>query len=170
MTRRIWGIKGIGGMGKPVWSIKSSRKNLGKIELFRVGRDAAADVVYNRLGKDKHGPGFCHFSYAFDLEFCKQLTAERPTVGHSRGYPTRIWKKIRVRNEGFDLKRYSYAALCGLRQLHRFDLDRECDRLVELMKSASERESDPRTDTADASTGRGRLALKRPNYWRGRGR
>jgi phage terminase large subunit GpA-like protein len=170
--RRIWAIKGVGGGGRPVWPKKPSRKNLGKIDLFAIGVDAAKDVCYKRLALTPPGPGTTHYSLAFDLEFCKQLTAERPTTRYVRGYAKRVWRQIRPRNEAFDLKVYAYAALCGLRVLHALDLDREADATAELLATPATQRAKHKASLeekhAAVSARRGRKPKRlqsRSGYW-----
>jgi phage terminase large subunit GpA-like protein len=168
-ARRIWAIKGIGGGGRAVWPKRPSRKNLGKIDLFGIGVDAGKDVIYKRLALTPPGPGTIHYSLAFDLEFCKQLTAERPTTRHVRGYAKRVWRQIRTRNEAFDLEVYAYAALCGLRILHELDLEAEVDATEELLATPrAKREASREEKHAVASARRGRRGKRlqsRSGYW-----
>lgn len=174
-ARRVWAIKGIGGGGRPVWPRKASRKNLARIDLFGIGVDAGRDVVYKRLGMLPPGQGSQHYSLEFDLEFCKQLTAERPTTQYVKGYAKRVWKKIRPRNEAFDLEVYAYAALCGLRIRHGLDLDAEADLVAELMVTPADRRkkreasSEEKVAAASARKGRGARRLQaRSDYWQRR--
>jgi phage terminase large subunit GpA-like protein len=171
MGRRIWAIKGVGGGGRPVWPRRASRKNLGKIDLFAIGVDAARDVVYKRIGQQPPGAGSLHLSLTFDLEFCKQLTSERPQTRYVRGYAKRVWRQIRPRNEAFDLEVYAYAALCGLHNMHGLDLDAECDAAAELLATPREKregKANAALEHAQASARKPRQARRlksRSDYW-----
>ncbi len=113
--RRIWGIKGIGGMGKPLWPQRASRNNKGRIPLFVIGVDAAKESIYARLRITKPGPGYCHFPQDRDAEWFRQLTAEKIRTRYIRGRPIREWhKKDGDRNEALDCRVYAVAALHGL--------------------------------------------------------
>ncbi|MBF0342069.1 MAG: phage terminase large subunit family protein, partial [Magnetococcales bacterium] len=113
--RRIWGIKGIGGMGKPLWPQRASRNNKGRIPLFIIGVDAAKEVLYARLRIAAPGPGYCHFPKDRDAEWFRQLTAEKIRTRYIRGRPIREWhKKDGDRNEALDCRIYAIASLHGL--------------------------------------------------------
>jgi len=174
LGRRIWAIKGVGGGGRPVWPRRASRKNLGKIDLFAIGVDAARDVVYKRIGQLPPGAGSLHLSLLFDLEFCKQLTSERPQTRYVRGYAKRVWRQIRPRNEAFDLEVYAYSALCGLRNMHGLDLNAEVDALGELLATpAAKREAKASAAQALAAASarkprEGRRLKSRSDYWQRR--
>ena len=59
---------------------------------------------------DKDAPGYCTFPLHVDDEFFDSLTAEEQVVEFDRrGYPKVSWRKIRERNEVFDLFRYCHA-------------------------------------------------------------
>ncbi|MBF0182631.1 MAG: phage terminase large subunit family protein [Magnetococcales bacterium] len=113
--RRVWGIKGIGGMGKPLWPQRASRNNKGRIPLFVLGVDAGKELIYARLRITKPGPGYCHFPKDRDAEWFRQLTAEKIRTRYIRGRPIREWhKKDGDRNEALDCRVYAVAALHGL--------------------------------------------------------
>ena len=129
--RRVWAIKGIGGMGKPVWPARSSRNNKGRVPLFIVGVDAAKEAIYSRLRLREAGPGFCHFPKDRDVEWFQQLTAESIETKYNKGRPTRVWiKKSHDRNEALDCRVYAMAALQGLKAAG-FMLNRESNRVME---------------------------------------
>ncbi|MBF0371750.1 MAG: phage terminase large subunit family protein [Magnetococcales bacterium] len=129
--RRVWAIKGRGGMGVPIWPRRPSRNNKGKVPLFIVGVDACKEAVYARLQLEEAGPGYCHFPMNRDAEFFKQLTAESVVTRYHKGRPIREWKKKdKDRNEALDCRVYAMAALQGLismglrlnREAHRISL------------------------------------------------
>lgn len=109
--RRIYAIKGLGGVGKPIIS-RPSTANKGKIKLFSVGTDTTKEIVMARLNILEPGPGYCHFPINpnYDEEYFKQLTAEERRTTYRKGYAMQEWHKTRKRNEAFDLAVYNTAA------------------------------------------------------------
>ncbi|MBF0402269.1 MAG: phage terminase large subunit family protein, partial [Magnetococcales bacterium] len=131
--RRIWAIKGLGGMGKPIWPSRSSRNNKGRVPHFMVGVDAAKESIYSRLRLKEPGPGYCHFPLDRDAEWFRQLTAEKITTRYNKGRPIREWvKKSHDRNEALDCRVYAMAALHGLISMG-----------LQLSKEADQREQYP---------------------------
>ncbi len=115
LHRRIWGIKGRGGPGIPLWPRRPTRTK-GKVPLFVIGVDAAKDALFARLRLAEPGPGYLHFPAERDAEFFRQLTAERVVTRFERGRPIRLWQPRREgeRNEALDTTVYAMAALHGL--------------------------------------------------------
>lgn len=118
--RRIFGIKGVPGWGRPVVEKpqrKQSGKSARKIDLFLVGVDEAKLIVMRRLAntinaKQPGGPGYCHTPKDRDEEWYQQLTAEKLVTRYVKGQAVREWRKPdRARNEGLDCRVYAYAAL-----------------------------------------------------------
>lgn len=109
--RRIFAIKGKGGIGRPVVS-RPSTANKGKIKLFTVGVDTTKELVMARLQVLEPGSGYYHFPVddKFDEEFFKQLTAEERRTRYHKGFAITEWVKIRKRNEALDLCVYALAA------------------------------------------------------------
>jgi phage terminase large subunit GpA-like protein len=89
LRRRVWGIKGRGGPGVPLWPRRPSRTK-GKAPLFILGVDAAKDALFARLKLAEPGPGTLHFPMERDAEFFRQLTAERVATRFARGRPIRL--------------------------------------------------------------------------------
>lgn len=112
--RRVFGIKGVGGWGRPIVSAPS-RKRSGrrgrKIDLFLVGTDEAKLVVMRRLALAEPGPGYCHFPVGRDADWFRQLTAEKLVTRYVKGFPVREWHKTEERNEALDCRVYALAAL-----------------------------------------------------------
>lgn len=112
--RRVFGIKGVGGWGRPIVSAPS-RKRSGrrgrKIDLFLVGTDEAKLVVMRRLALVEPGPGYCHFPVGRDADWFRQLTAEKLVTRYVKGFPVREWHKTEERNEALDCRVYALAAL-----------------------------------------------------------
>jgi phage terminase large subunit GpA-like protein len=113
---RWFAVKGKGGEGLPVIGTPN-RKRTGKmvkrkVDLHIVGVDGAKNIVYNRLGIDTPGAGYCHFPVGREIEYYKQLTAERMVVKFVKGFPKREWHKPDGRrNEALDCRVYGFAAL-----------------------------------------------------------
>ena len=116
LARRIFGVKGKGGMGVPVWPRRATKLAKNKGVLFPIGVDAAKDQLFGRLKVTEQGPGYIHFSKERDIEYFRQLTSERVITRYERGRPVRSWQMKREgdRNESLDTAVYSLAALHGL--------------------------------------------------------
>lgn len=123
--RRIFGIKGVSGWGRPIVE-KMQRKQSGrkgrKVDLFIVGVDEAKLVVSRRLsttlenklvdGRPTGGPGVCHFPLDRNKEWYRQMTVEKLVTRYLKGQPVREWvKPDRARNEATDCRVYALAAL-----------------------------------------------------------
>jgi phage terminase large subunit GpA-like protein len=115
---RICATKGKDGWGVPVIAYPSGKrtgKDERKVDLYLIGVDEAKDAVMRRLRKKPGGPYTYHFPKredALDEEFFKQLTAEKlVTDKDKRGFRTKYWKKIRDRNEIWDMTVGNYAAI-----------------------------------------------------------
>jgi phage terminase large subunit GpA-like protein len=115
ITRKIFGIKGMGGWGRPIASPpsrKQSGKKKRKFDLFLVGVDEAKLIVMRRLNILTVGAGYCHFPLDRNEEYFHQLTAEKlVTKRDTKGFPVKEWHKTRSRNEALDCRVYAYAAL-----------------------------------------------------------
>lgn len=113
--RKVWGIKGKGGPGVPLWPRRPSRSK-GNVPLFIVGVDAAKDAIFSRLRLTESGPGCIHFPVERDANYFRQLTAEKVVTRYSKGRPVRTWEPKRAgeRNEALDTFGYAMAALHGL--------------------------------------------------------
>lgn len=112
--RRIFGIKGVAGWGRPIVG-SPSRKRSGKrgrrIDLFPVGVDEAKLVVMRRLAVEAPGPGYCHVPEGRGADWFRQITAEKLTMRYVKGFPVREWHKTVERNEALDCRVYALAAL-----------------------------------------------------------
>lgn len=109
-SRRVFGIKGVGGEGRPLVG-RPSKNNIGKVRLYPLGSDTAKELVYSRLKITDPGPGYCHFPSNRDAEYFLQLTAEQLVTRYVRGHAKRQWVKKRRRNEALDVRCYAMAAL-----------------------------------------------------------
>lgn len=115
--RRLFGIKGIGGWGRPVVEKlirKQSGKNARKVDLFGVGVDEGKLITLRRLAVQNPGPGYCHIpDDRYDVaEWAKQITAEKLRIRYVKGEGIRFWwKPDKARNEALDCRVYALAAL-----------------------------------------------------------
>lgn len=113
--RGVWGVKGRGGPGMPVWPRRPPRVREKVYVPFIVGVDAAKEVVTNRLRVSEPGPGYCHFPVGRDIDYFRQLGAERVVRSFRKGVAIREWRKDpALRNEALDCRVYAYAALCAV--------------------------------------------------------
>lgn len=112
--RRIFGIKGVGGWGRPIVAApqrKQSGRQKRKIDLFLVGTDEAKLTVMRRLAVERPGPGFCHIPRERGADWYQQVTAEKLVTRYVKGFPVREWHQVRPRNEALDCRVYALAAL-----------------------------------------------------------
>ena len=113
--QRVFAIKGMAGGGRPVWPKTSNRSNVGKVNLFAIGVDAAKQQIYSQLKLRTPGPGFCHFPKGRDDQYFAGLASEVVRTRYHKGFPVREWiRRSGVRNEPLDCRVYAYAALCSL--------------------------------------------------------
>lgn len=114
--QRIFGIKGQSGENLPIVGApnrKRSGKQHRKIDLYPVGVDQAKSVVLKRLKIAEPGPGYCHFPEGRDIDYFRQLTAEKMVTKYVKGFPRREYHKIDGRrNEALDCRVYAFAAFC----------------------------------------------------------
>jgi len=112
--RGVYGIAGKAG-DRPIWPIRASKNNKGRINLRLIGVDAAKAHVYDRLKIRAMGPGYCHFPDDRDPAYFDQLTAEVYRTRWKAGRKVTQWslKRAGLRNEALDCRVYAYAALMG---------------------------------------------------------
>jgi len=108
-AERVHAIKGVGGVGRPIIG-RPTKANKLNVPVWPVGVDTARELYFGRLRIDQAGPGYCHFPSHYDTEWFEQLTAEKRVERMVRGQKTHVWKKIRRRNEAWDLGVYNVAA------------------------------------------------------------
>lgn len=111
---RIFAIKGRGGDGLPIVG-PPNRKRSGKsnrpVDLYIVGTDTAKSVIMRRLKQSDPGPGYCHFPAGRDVDYFRQLTAEKGVSKYVKGFRKVVWEKPKDRrNEAFDCRVYAFAA------------------------------------------------------------
>ena len=113
--RRVYAVIGRDGK-RPVVSDRSQKRrgqDDRKVDLRTVGVDAAKQLWMDRLAVTEHGPGYVHLPAAdwCTEEFVAQLTAEQLVTTWHKGIPSKIWRKVRARNEALDCAVYALAAL-----------------------------------------------------------
>jgi len=116
-ARRIFAIKGKGGMAVPYYN-KPSKSNREGAPLFTIGVDTGKAILYQRLTVKEEGPNYCHFPKEDDRgyteEYFKGLTSERMVMSYKRGKAQYVWvlkNKAYKRNEPLDVRNYASAAL-----------------------------------------------------------
>jgi len=172
--RRIFGIKGVPGFGKPIvekMQRKQSGKNARKVDLFNVAVDEAKQIVMRRLSNDVPGPGYCHIPASRDAEgglsldeWCKQITVEKLVTHYVKGQPVRTWHKPdKARNEALDCRVYALAAL----KIMQPSLRRERERMMnhpraQAMLAERAKESAPVTPEEIAAPVEQGIAVRAP--------
>lgn len=136
-------IKGDGNDGVPIVGPSSLQeinwrgvKVQRGIKLWRVGVDAAKDLLLGQLSIDKPGPGYVHFSNELPREFYEQLTAEQRVLSKVNGRDAYRWVKRRPRNEQLDNRNYALHAAMGL-MLHKYT-DAQWTRLEAVVQPAED--------------------------------
>lgn len=111
-ARRMFPTKGKSGWGMPILNRGSVTKVEG-VKVYTVGVDEAKCKVHAHLKIKDIGPGFCHYyaDVGYDIEYFKQLTAEKLVKKYSKGKLVRKWVKMRERNESFDIRVLNLAAI-----------------------------------------------------------
>lgn len=159
-NRKVFAIKGRAGWGMPIVQSpqrKQSGKDKRKIDLFIVGTDEAKLTVMRRLDLEKKGPGYCHFPHDREMEWYRQLTAEKLIIRYVKGQPIREWHKPdRARNEALDCRVYALAAL----KIMQPNLKRVSERVsIEIDEPQVKKEVDQ--NTAEIKTVLKRKAVKK---------
>jgi phage terminase large subunit GpA-like protein len=123
-SRRIYSIKGMGGMGIPMIS-RSTQNTRNKALLFILGVDEIKCRVLSNLKIHTAGPGCCHFPLSpnqddehrrgYNGEYFRGLVSERRVISFRKGFKKYEWQKLAsVRNEPLDCRVYAIAALAIL--------------------------------------------------------
>lgn len=113
--KRIYGVKGMGGMGIPLIH-RLSRNNSYRVQLFILGVDSGKELIMTRLNIQEKGPGYCHFPLdpqrGYGEEYAKGLNSEQRVTKMKGGRVTIRWEKkvSGGRNEPLDLRNYNTAA------------------------------------------------------------
>lgn len=120
--RRIYAIKGQGITPKTAKHIpfiykKSKTQREGAI-LWSLGVDDGKVKIFDSLNVKEPGPLYCHFpgeEQGYTEDYFLGLTAEEPFYQVIGGQKYKTWRKIRDRNEPFDLAVYNRAVIEILR-------------------------------------------------------
>lgn len=131
----VFAIKGVGGVGKPIWPATASKSYTTKKPVYLIGVNDAKDILMRRLHlEDSSGPGVWHFPMDRESDWFEQVTNEVAVKKLSKGRLIREWvpRKNGVRTEGLDCRVYAYAALRGLVRNFRLNLDLGADKLAEM--------------------------------------
>ncbi|MEC2130390.1 phage terminase large subunit family protein [Brevibacillus centrosporus] len=120
--RHIYAIKGQGISPKTAKQVpfiyKKSKTQLEGAVLWMLGVDDGKVKVFDSLNVQEPGPLYCHFpgeDKGYTEEYFLGLTAEAPVYQTIGGRKYKTWKKIRDRNEPFDLAVYNRAVIEILR-------------------------------------------------------
>jgi len=114
--KRWFPVKGLSySVGKPIIPVKPSIAGRQKVKLWLVGTDTAKIKIHNAL-KDIKENRKMHFPMKYPDYYFNQLTAEKAIFKiDNSGFPHRIWKKVKTRNEALDINVYCLAAISILR-------------------------------------------------------
>ena len=183
--QRIFGIKGQSGENLPIVG-SPNRKRSGRvkrqIDLYPVGVDQAKSIVLKRMKINEPGPGYCHFPAGRDIDYFRQLTAEKMVTKYVKGFPKREWHKLDGRrNEALDCRVYAFAAwFMSPPQLDKvaFRIKQEKERLVPkpvvvepvVLKTSEEPAQDPSDPVRENAPKQPKLRRQRRssfiNQWR----
>lgn len=108
---RVWGISG-STTDRPVLVTPKFNKHY-RMWNYSVATNIAKDALFARMRIVTPGPRYMHYprGQGFDEEYFRQLTAEVSRTTYARGFPKRVYEKVRERNEALDLRVYGMAAL-----------------------------------------------------------
>ncbi|WP_297489154.1 terminase gpA endonuclease subunit, partial [uncultured Cetobacterium sp.] len=130
--RAVYGIKGIGGNGRPGFNGFKLTK-CKRVNLVSLGVNTLKNIVFARLLVNKPGEGYCHFNsnpkYGYDEEYFESITGEVKKI-NKRG--NIIWEKIRPRNEALDIRAY----IIGILLTIGIDVE-EIERILKNQKNKS---------------------------------
>jgi phage terminase large subunit GpA-like protein len=153
---RIFAVKGQGGDDKPIVGApnrKQSGRLKRKVDLYIVGVNNAKSVVTKRLGIKTAGPGYCHFPEGRDVDYFRQLTAERREITYYKGKKKIEWVKPKARrNEALDCRVYAFAAfVMASPQLDKvaFRLKKLAEQYKDEKKEVSDEEESNKSETKE---------------------
>lgn len=114
-SRNVFATKGVNdGLLCNQGSWKGDKKNGSRAILHTINVDDAKTILFKRLQKENHGPGYCHFPAHYTQEYFDGLTneekKEKRKAGRLVGYE---WKKKHDHkaNEPIDCRNYATGAL-----------------------------------------------------------
>ncbi len=133
--RKIFATKGKEG-ALMIWPTRPSRsKKHSKYQVRIIGVDSIKDMLNARLSKTEGEEGYCHFPYTYDehiigadrdedYDYFAQLTSERRKPHWNKnGKQYYSWvKEKHRRNEALDCRVYAWAAMKGLVQEFRLNV------------------------------------------------
>jgi phage terminase large subunit GpA-like protein len=140
------------------------------IRLWTIGVSIIKSEIYNFLkwrkpdsGDSSGATSRCHFP-EYNTEYFKQLTAEQLVTKIVKGYPKRIWQKIRDRNEALDCRVYARAAAIAL-GIDRWS-DEKWERLTgkTVEKSDSSQKGDLTSQKSTKAMGRRQQKIIRSSF------
>lgn len=155
--KNLRAIKGDGADGLAILGPSSlqevnwrGKKVVRGIKLWRVGVDAAKDLLLGQLSIEHPGPGYVHFSDELPREFYEQLTAEQRVLARVNGREAYRWIKRRPRNEQLDNRNYALHAAMGL-GLHKWT-DAQWERLESQVQPPADLFSQPSAQSIQVKT------------------
>ena len=165
-VRRVYAVKGMAGTGRPLIG-RPSRNNKFRVLLFTIGADTAKELIFARLQIEEPGPGYMHFCRKCDEEYFKQLTGEKQVTKFSKGFPTKVWVKVRSRNEALDCEVYALSAYTLLN----VNMDRLASRMDNYVKQINAKPPDGESTEQAAEPPKPRNRIKKVSrsrrraYW-----
>lgn len=113
-ARRIFAIKGEGGMGKPyVRQMKNGNLPKGAVG-FIIAVDAGKAAILSGANEDEVGERYMHFPMdercGYDMIYFNGLISERQIIRRKKGQEVVEWEKTYERNEPLDCRNYARAA------------------------------------------------------------
>jgi phage terminase large subunit GpA-like protein len=131
--RRVYAVKGDSeGYGSPLVH-RPTKSGVKQVVLHMIGTVTAKLEIVSRLRLAEPGPGYCHFpknpKHGYDLEYFRQLTAEKAMQRRIGGRMVYKFVPIRKRNEALDIRCYNRGAL--------HILDPNFDKIEAKVKSAT---------------------------------
>ncbi|HDV4916052.1 TPA: phage terminase large subunit family protein, partial [Escherichia coli] len=113
-SRRIYSIRGRGGVGLPFIGKPSNNNRVGAM-LFNLGVDDGKGTIMARIKLHDPGPGYMHFPLdsdrGYDTEYFKGLLSEKKIFEYKNGQTKEKWVKVYERNEPLDCRNYATAAM-----------------------------------------------------------
>lgn len=113
----VFASKGSDGEKRPITesdrdrAMRLRKRIKGAVRPELIGTHQAKLKITGFLSIETVGAGYCHFSTDRDEEYFAQMAAEKIMTRYRKGFPVREWVKVRPRNEVFDCRVMSYAAL-----------------------------------------------------------
>ncbi|EAZ2245710.1 phage terminase large subunit family protein [Salmonella enterica] len=113
-SRRIYSIRGRGGVGLPFIGKPNNNNRIGAM-LFNLGVDDGKGTIIARIKLHDPGPGYMHFPVdserGYDTEYFKGLLSEKKVFEYKNGQTKEKWEKVYNRNEPLDCRNYASAAM-----------------------------------------------------------